>query len=169
MNEEVDSERGHRVTLLQLDGKEYIVDVGFTAESQAYPIEISDNVMTKEYRVLKENEVYKFQILKDHQPFTFYTYTLEHYTQTDCEVSNFYSFKHQDAVFRNVFALSRITPETTYSLRNRSYHKIYKNETITKEISSLVEFKDVLTQDFHLDMDADTLKILFQKSLAFEK
>ena len=169
MNEEVDSERGHRVTLLTLNEKEYIVDVGFTAESQSYPIEIGKNTVTKEHRVIKEDDTYRFQMYKEDKAFTFYTYTLEHYTQSDCKVSNFYSYAHDEAVFRNVFALSRITPSVTYSLRNNEYHKICKEKTTIKELSSLEEFSAVLKKDFNLDIDAGTSKIIFDKSIEFRK
>jgi len=169
MNEEVDSERGHRVTLLTLNEKEYIVDVGFTAESQPHPIEIGENTITKEYRVMKEDGTYKFQMYKDDKAFTFYTYTLEHYTQADCKVSNFYSYAHDEAVFKNVFALSRITPLVTYSLRNNEYHKICKEKTTIIELSSLEEFSTVLKKDFNLDIDIDTIKIIFDKSMEFKK
>jgi len=169
MNEDLDSERGHRITLLKLDKKEYIVDVGFTAHSQSYPIEIGENVITKNHRVIKENSIYKFQMYKEATAFTFYTYTLEHCTHADCVVSNFYSYKHDDAVFRNVFALSLITPEVTYSLRNNEYHKISKEKTTIFELSNFDEFSAVLKKDFNLDIDTGTLKILFNKSLEFGK
>lgn len=163
-NQNIDSPRTHRVTLLEFDGDNYLIDVGFGSLCLTTPIKIDSlEVNNQSYRVVKsKNNDYQLEIFKDNVPYVLYNFNLQHYTDADCVVGNFYSSKHQNAVFVNNLVVSLIKEDVTLSLRNDTYHRIYPNHTDIVQIDDSIKLHSIINNEFEILMDREDCKILFE-------
>ena len=140
-NQDIDTPRTHRITLLEQDGDKYIVDVGFGAMCPKTPIKIDTlNNFNEEYRIIKNSsDEFQLELLTPKGYFTLYKFDLGNYTQADCIMGNFYSSHHPNAVFVNNFVIALKLEGITLSLRNNSYHKISKNHTEIIDITNYMQ------------------------------
>jgi len=166
-NKSVDVPKTHRLTLLSIEGKEYIIDVGFGGNCPHMPIPIDEPYTNSsrgyQYRVIKEQNKY-FLARKDKGSFfTFYSFDLEEAFEADCEMGHFYSHKHPQANFVNNLVVSRISEAAVYSLRNGSFHIIKNEDTQVVEILSQKHLQDILKEFFSYDLDYDSCEYLFKE------
>jgi len=151
------------MTLLELNGENYIIDVGFGSMCPTTPLKIdSQEINAKNYRITKhKNSNYQLEIFKNNKPFVLYTFDLNHYTQSDCFIGNFYSSKHPKAVFVNNLVISLIKEDVNLSIRNKHYHKISKNHTEIIEIKDYNHLCSIINDDFAMSISIDECKVLF--------
>ena len=151
------------MTLLELNGEDYIVDVGFGSMCPNTPLQIdAQDINTQNYKITKkENKNYQLEILKNNKPFVLYTFDLNDYTQSDCLIGNFYSSKHPKAVFVNNLVISLIKEDVTLSLRNKHYHRIFPNNTDITEIKDYNHLYSIINDDFIMNISIEECKVLF--------
>lgn len=162
-NQDVDTPRTHRITLLELDGDKYIVDAGFGAMCPKTPIKIDiSNDADQEYRIIKNTDNdFQLELLTPKGYFTLYKFDLHHYTQADCIMGNFYSSNHPNAVFVNNFVIALKLEDITLSLRNNSYHKISKNHTEIIDITNYMQLYTIINDDFSIPITEEQSAKLF--------
>ncbi|MGL1937070.1 MAG: arylamine N-acetyltransferase [Fibrobacterales bacterium] len=170
-NQSIDPPRTHRITLLNIDDVQYIVDVGFGPNSIREPVKIEDGFVSQQdditYRItVNAHNDFQLELLKENRPFVLYTFDLYRYTETDCVMGNFYSCKHPKAVFVNNLVLSRILPDVTLSFRNDQYHKIRKETTEVIHIESAIQLKTIIEDDFQIALTPDEAQVLFKVTKA---
>lgn len=161
--QDIDTPRTHRITLLELDGDQYIVDAGFGAMSPKTPIKIDlSNDADQEYRIIrnKDNDL-QLERSTTQGYFTLYKFDLHHYTQADCIMGNFYSSNHPNAVFVNNLVIALKLEDTTLSLRNRSYHRIGKNNTEIIDITDHRQLYSIINDDFLIPITEEESAKLF--------
>jgi len=162
-NQNIDTPRTHRVTLLEFNDEQYLVDVGFGAMCPKAPLKINSEYSDKQtYRIIpsKDNN-YTLELLTKRGYFSLYEFNLSHYTPSDCMMGNFYSAHHPNAVFVNNFVVSLIRPDITLSLRNNAYHRISENTTEIIGIPEAKQLHSILTKDFNIPMDEEECARLF--------
>lgn len=162
-NMDVDAPRTHRVTLLEFQGENYLIDVGFGALSPREPLKL-DALYAEDapFRIIKENNAqYRVQIENKKNYFTLYKFDLHTYTHADCIMGNFYSSNYKDAVFVNNLVVSLIKPELTLSLRNRLYHRIYKDKKETINIQNSSQLQKIINEEFQIPLSIKKSKILY--------
>ena len=167
-NQDVDVARTHRMTLLKIDSEHYIVDAGFGHLGARFPVKIEIGLIQEQgdaqYRIIKNNKGdYCYQVLKDDEFFTLYTFDLHHYTESDCAISHFYSHKHPEAAFVNNLVICRKFFNDIKSLRNNEFHHIKEAVTKTTKITSIKQLHQLLTEVFELDIDIAISEFLFHK------
>ncbi len=165
-NRDVDSPRTHRVTLLTLNGDEYIVDAGFGHLGARFPVKLTLNVSQDQgdgdFRIIqKESGIYHYQVLKDGAFFTLYTFDKNHYTDADCTLGHFFSHRHPQAAFVNNMVISLKGFNNIHSLRNHEYFHIQGDETTVSKIQNSQMLHEMLTGTFSLDVDIAVAEFLF--------
>lgn len=164
-NMDVDVPRTHRVTLLEFEGESYLVDVGFGSHCPRKPMKI-DALYADDapYRIMKnaQNE-YLLEVLGKEEYFTLYKFDLHTYTQADCVMGNFYSSNYKNAVFVNNLILSLILPNVTLSLRNRTYHRIFKDKTEVVHIEDSLQLHSIITNEFKLALVKEQTEFLYKR------
>lgn len=167
-NRDVDVARTHRITLLTLNGEEYIVDAGFGHFGARYPVKLELGLEQDQgdavYRIIQNTQGdYCYQLLKEGEFFTLYTFNLYQYSEAECTPAHFYSHKSPDAAFVNNMVVSRKFFNDIISLRNSELFRIKNNETVTTVISSAQHLHDILTSLFELDLDLAIAEFLYSK------
>lgn len=168
-NLKVDSPRTHRVTLVKLKGKEYLIDVGFGAMTPTLPLEFSTKeIINNDYKISQNSSKdFVLEIQKKDDFFTLYKFNTVTYLEADCIMGNFYSCSHPKAVFVNNFVVSKKMKHKTLSLRNNCYHKISKNNTKRSNIMSAKQLNKILLNDFNINLSKKKVTILFENAEIF--
>jgi N-hydroxyarylamine O-acetyltransferase len=163
-NQDIDTPRTHRITLLDFDNEQYIIDVGFGAMCPKTPIKIDNlNDNNKKYRIIQnQNNDYQLELLTEKGYFSLYKFNLSNYTQSDCVMGNFYSSNHPNAVFVNNFVISLILPNAILSLRNNVYHKINENKTEIIDIENYMQLYSIVNNDFNIPISEEKCNKLFK-------
>lgn len=170
-NRDVDVARTHRVTLLNLDGEDYIVDTGFGHFGARFPVKLELGLEQDQgdavYRIVQNsNQNYCYQVFKEEAFFTLYTFNLHHYSEAECLPAHFYSHKSPDAAFVNNMVVCRKFYNDILSLRNNELFRISNEETITTVITSAKQLHQILTETFELDLDSAIAEFLFSKFIS---
>ncbi len=152
-NQDIDTPRTHRITLLEWQNKPYLIDVGFGASCLLAPIKIEHNAHVecrgKQFRVvINKNQDFQLELLTPAGYFSLYTFNLQQYTEADCLMGHFYSHKYPGAIFVNNLVVSQILPELTLSLRNDQYHKICVDRTEVIAVADASHLQSIIEQDF---------------------
>ncbi len=167
-NRDLDTPRTHRVTLVSIDGEEYVVDGGFGHLGARLPVKLESGAEQLQGRerfrvVSKSSGEYCYQVMKEGDYFTLYTFDLGGYTEADCLVGHFFSHRHPSAAFVNNLVVSRKTDDRIYSLRNGEFHLITDADTLVTELTTHQQLHEKLTQVFELDVDVAISEFLFNK------
>jgi N-hydroxyarylamine O-acetyltransferase len=167
-NQDIDSPRTHRITLLKWQGDEYLIDVGFGANCLTFPIKIGSfkegYYKQQNFRiVLNKNQDYQLEIFTKAGYYSLYIFDLNRYTEADCLAGNFYSSQHPNANFVKNLVVSLILPDKVLSLRNNVYHRIGVKNTEIININDHCKLQDILNGDFKIGVGASECELLFQK------
>ncbi len=167
-NQDIDSPRTHRITLLTWRGDSYLIDVGFGANCPTTPLTIDNAEETESsvqlHRIIKnKNKEYQVEVLTDSGYFSLYTFNLERYTEADCSIGNFYSSRHPNAAFVNNLVASLILPKRILSLINGTYQKIEKNNTEYIEIKDYLALQQIIKRDFFYEICEQECENVFNK------
>ncbi len=170
-NRDVDVARTHRITLLNLEGDDYIVDVGFGHFGARLPVKLELGLEQDQgdavYRIIKNSHNdYCYQVFKEDAFFTLYTFNLHHYSEAECLPAHFYSHKSPNAAFVNNMVVCRKFYNDILSLRNSELFRIRNHETVTTVITSATQLHEILISDFELDLDPAISEFLFSKFIS---
>ena len=161
-NQDIDSARTHRITLLEWEDEQYIVDVGFGTLTPTLVLKINNNKEEEGYRVVSfAHNIYQLELLKENDYFVLYRFDLAQYSEADCIMGNFYSSKHPNAVFVNNFVISLILPILTLSFRNGLYYRIDQDETEVVEVKSVEQLQLIVNDEFLIPLGLLECKKLF--------
>jgi N-hydroxyarylamine O-acetyltransferase len=163
-----DVARTHRITLLSHQGEQYIVDAGFGHLGARYPVKLVLGLAQDQgdccYRIIQNSRAdYCYQVLKQGEFITLYTFDLHYYSEADCALSHFFSHQHPSAVFVNNLVICRKHFNDVKSLRNGEFHHIENGATTTTQITQVKGLHQLLTQVFELDLDIAISEFLFHK------
>jgi N-hydroxyarylamine O-acetyltransferase len=167
-NQDIHPGLTHRITLVEIDGSRYIVDVGFGPLGPAQAVSMSGKESTQGFRVFRIAQhrpgEFHMQTFKDGEFYSLYKFELARYGQADCEVGHFYSHQHPQASFVNHLVVSRILEHEIRSLRDREFSLISKSGEQKKLIDHAVQLKTILDTQFNIELSRDESLRLFAKS-----
>ena len=163
-NQEIHPGLTHRITLVKLDGKRYIVDVGFGPLGPGKPVRMSEEETNENFRVFRVAEPdpgeFHMQTLKDGGFYSMYKFELSRYDQADCEIGHFYSHKHPAASFVNNLVVSRIMDHEIRSLRNRDFRVITESGEQQTTIKDAAQLGAILDTQFDIKVtDAENIRL----------
>lgn len=170
-NQDVDSPRTHRMMIVNLNGSDYIVDAGFGHFGARYPVKmelgLDQDQGDARYRIVTNAKgEYCYQIFKDDDFFTLYTFTLERHAESDCLLGHFYSHQSPNAAFVNNLVVCRKYFNNIQSLRNGELHQIQNGETHTTIIETPSQLHSILVETYELDIDAAVSEFLYSKFIS---
>lgn len=163
-NQKINPPRTHRITLIEFENNQYIVDVGFGAFCPNIPLNINIADNQENYRFIEEQDSkdYQLEVLKEDGYFSLYKFDLSFYTKADCIMSNFYSSKHPNAVFVNNLVIALKSNDLVLSLRNDKYFKIKENNTEVIEINNSEILYFIIKDEFKIPITKEQTIKLFE-------
>jgi N-hydroxyarylamine O-acetyltransferase len=163
----------HRISLIELDGVDHVVDVGFGPSGPPVPVAmpVDDGPTDRDtddgwssFRVAAVGPgSYHLQCRKDGEPYSLYRFDTGTFSHSDCELGHFYSHRHPDAVFVNHLVVSRILADEIWSLRNRGFMVLEPDGTSRSAISvdDVASMAALLRDRFGLHVSDDEVNRLF--------
>ncbi|WP_019275026.1 arylamine N-acetyltransferase family protein [Vibrio coralliilyticus] len=153
------SSRSHQVSLVVLEGQEWIVDVGFGAQTPRAPIPVVfDREITTDLQTLRFVEHPLFgamlQAKIDNNWIDLYSLDFTHVCESDIACGNFYTSTSPDSTFLQKRVATITTDNGIITLLNSTL-KIKTNEhTEEKEIAEDEGYLGVLKETFGIELDA---------------
>ncbi|KPH65278.1 hypothetical protein AMS58_20665 [Pseudoalteromonas porphyrae] len=171
LNGQTQNPRSHRLILLTLDNKQYLIDVGFGVSTPIIPLPIDKSGLHQQgvntYQVKRTDN---FIEVKQTQPELKYIYRIElgEFYESDCEIAHFYSHQHQSAAFVNNLVVSRIADSERFLIRNNQYfYWNEKNKHSTElAITSSAQLYQLITEVFKIQVPETFVEKLFKCKLA---
>jgi N-hydroxyarylamine O-acetyltransferase len=163
-NQDVHPGLTHRITRVVIDGREYVVDVGFGPMGPPRPVPMeseSEAPIPGAFRVHepRPGELH-MQCVVDGDWYSLYRFDRSRYGQSDAELGHFYSHRHPDATFVNNLVASRILDDEVRSLRNRTYWLVRDTDPTTETVGDAHRLHSLLTGDLGLRVsEAETQRL----------
>lgn len=168
--QEIDRPRTHRVTLVNIDEKNYLLDVGFGADCPIAPLLLQSGVQQQigheRYRILEQDDEYDLQIQRSGKFYTLYRFDCAEYTEADCVMGNFFSSKHPKAVFVNNLVASIKDANVTSGIRNEVFFTRHEGREQERLIDSARTLHSLLAEVFHVQVEMVIAEHLFDRCIA---
>ncbi|MFT5702638.1 MAG: N-hydroxyarylamine O-acetyltransferase [Desulforhopalus sp.] len=160
----------HRITIVEIEGRRYVLDVGFGVDGPRIPVPMSGVASSDGERVFRIAErrpgEYHMQVFRSSEFFSLYRFELALYGQSDCEIGHFYSHRHPDAIFVNHLVASLLLKSETRSLLGLEYRLISNSGTQSQNINSSEQLKCILVDELGVQVTDNESRRLFEKTLA---
>lgn len=160
--------RTHRVTLVNISGHEYLVDVGFGAlgPSQAISIEaqLPTHINEKSYLISKRNNELHLEVTSDKEKIPMYIFDLATYGEKDCDQGHFYSHKHHEAIFVNNLVVSKVTGNRVVHILNQQFHIEEGSNKEVHDIEDKEQLFYILRDEFNISLNKSEIEIIFNHS-----
>ena len=163
----------HRISMIEYEEQQYVMDVGFGPTGPAIPVpmlEIESKDRDKVFRIAEKRlGEYHMQVMKDGDFFSLYRFELSRYGQADCEIGHFYSHRHPDAAFVNHLVASLIQDHETRSLRDLEYWVISQSDTQNIKINDSEHLWKILVGELGVKITEDESRQLYEKLKAKQR
>ena len=157
----------HRITMVEYEGQQYVLDVGFGHLGPRIPVPLSgieSNDREKVFRIAERQPgEYHMQVVKDGDFFSLYRFELSRYGQADCELGHFYSHRHPDAAFVNHLVVSLIKDSETRSLRDLEYWVSSQSDTQNLKINDSMHLWKILVDELGVQITEDESRQLYER------
>jgi N-hydroxyarylamine O-acetyltransferase len=154
----VPSCRGHQITLITIQGKQWIADVGFGGGTPRTPIplELDQPVIHDGQEVrLIETEKYGFmvQALKESQWQNLYSFDLEYVCPADIKCGNHYTSTHPDSFFTSDRVAALPVQNGSVTLLNNKLTRVTGEKEEIQELADGPPYIDALKVCFGIESD----------------
>lgn len=157
----------HRMSLVDLDGRLHVADVGFGLHGPRVPVPI-DGEETRDdqrcFRVVAHQGELHLQIRQEDGWSSLYKFVLARYGQQDCVVGHFYSHRHPDAMFVRHLVATLHRGEEVQVLRNLEYKRIRGAEVELEQIVNADRLWQLLRNGFGLQVSRAEATVLYDKA-----
>ena len=163
-----DVPRTHRVTLVTLDGEDYLIDCGFGASVPQAPLKLSEQGIqqtgNRQYTIKPlPNGEYDVVLIKEGCPFVLYRIDSAVYSDADCTAGHLYSIAHPQAVFVNNLVVSINKPDQTHALINHTLTSTFQGRQEETRVTSAEQLTHILQRVFTLPVDTAICHFLFER------
>lgn len=156
--------RGHQIELVTINGRQWIVDVGFGGDSPRAPIPLEFNQPTihdgQKIRLVDAGHFgIMLQTEKDGEWIDLYSFDLSHVFPPDIAYGNHYTSTHPNSLF--VFARVAALPikNGTISIFNNTLKKVIAGNEDVIELTEGQEYLNALKAHFGIELDAPYEKL----------
>jgi N-hydroxyarylamine O-acetyltransferase len=145
--------RGHMLLQVQVDGEQYIADVGFGGLTLTQPLKLEANTEQstshEPFRLLAEGEEFILQAKLRDEWKPLYKFSLHEHFLPDYEVTSWYLSNNPNSHFVTGLIAAKPTPQGRYALRNNelAIHHLH-GETERYTIKDPAELKQKLQKMF---------------------
>ncbi len=152
--------RGHQVSLVSIEGKQWVVDLGFGSESPSIPIPLVYNepVSFKNQTFqLIESKLYGYmlQTKQENDWINLYSFDLNHVCPGDIEYGNHYTSTNQNSFFTSSRVAALPIENGTVTLLNNKLKKIVNGMEYTALLDEDQSYLNILKQEFGIVIDAN--------------
>lgn len=157
-----DLPRTHMLLMVNVEGADWVADVGFGGEGLLLPVPFAAGRETRHYawtyRIIEEKKgLWLLQSRRRQAWANLYCFTLEPQTPADCDMANHYTSTHPDSPFVHTLTAQLPTPEARHVLRNRELAVDRGGERVERRtLKDDDELLDVLDRTFGLRFPAGT-------------
>ena len=152
--------RTHMLLLVQVDGADWIADVGFGLGGLLLPLPLTAGPASRQfrwtYRLAEEPGLWVLQPHRGGIWEDLYAFSLEPQHLADYEMANHYVSTHPDSRFVQTLTAQISTPETRFMLRNRELTADSGATVSSRTLADGDELLEVLAQTFGLRFPAGT-------------
>ncbi|WP_340678768.1 arylamine N-acetyltransferase [Paraglaciecola sp.] len=170
LNGDSSNGRSHRLTLLTLAEKQYVIDVGFGVACPRSLIDLQNKEIVNEqafkYQLSQESDYsisYRLTQLSPEPAKVLYRFDLREVTEADCDIAHFYSHQHPQAAFVNNLVIARVTAKQRQLIRNLTY-LIIDNATgqeVVTDIKSSKQLHRLCNEQFAVGLSESAASELF--------
>lgn len=152
----------HMFLLVTFNQVEYIIDVGFGAQTLTLPLKfILDEVQEtphESYQIIKFEDDFVLQTRINNNWKSMYRFNKNQQHFVDFEVGNWYTSTNPDFIFTNILFLSKAHKNGRHSLVNNIF-KTYDLDGTSKtlKIESIEELKNIITSVFNIEISEEEL------------
>ncbi len=146
--------RTHMLLLVDVEGCEFLCDVGFGGEGLLHPLPTDGKAHAQflaTCRVIPEGPLRVLQSLRPDGWFDLYAFVPDARETIDFELANWYTSTHPKSRFVTTLTAQLPTPEARYILRNRTYEVSRGSDQESRELLD-VELFEILRSRFGLDV-----------------
>jgi len=149
--------RSHMLVLVELDGKEYICDVGFGGQTVSGPlllnIEHPQKTPHEDYRILQVEKGYLMQAKIKEEWVNLYVFDKNTQYLIDYQVANWYTSTHPNSHFTKTLIAAKTGEKCRYNLQNNELTIHYLNKNSEKMVlQNPEEILNCLQDIFNLDL-----------------
>ena len=165
--------RTHMLMRVDLNGQDYIVDVGFGLGTLTGPLRfemgVEQSTPHETYRLIKAGEDFVIQVKIEDRWVTLYRFDLQEQFLSDYEVRNWYMSTHPNSLFVRELLVARPDTDRRYTLRNKTLTVRYLNGVSERQLlDSVADLRAALKDIFLLtlpdtpDFDVGLSRVLRQ-------
>ena len=155
----------HRITIVTLDGQEYLADVGFGRYAPTCLVPLTGAAVTgvngEVFRIMKNKTDYALETIKNGAFFALYVFEKNRCLEIDFELANYYTNCHPDSGFTKNLVVARIYDNQTIVIRENIYSIIESGIATQIEINSPQDLQMKLSQKFAIEILDEQAEILF--------
>ncbi|WP_177765909.1 arylamine N-acetyltransferase family protein [Flavobacterium sp. I3-2] len=150
----------HMFLLVTYNQIEYIIDVGFGAQTLTSPLKfVLDEVQEtphETYQIIKFEDDFVLQTRINNNWKSMYRFNKNPQYFVDFEVGNWYTSTNPDFIFTNILFLSKADKNGRYSLVNNIFKTYDLNGTSkTLKIETIEELKNIITSVFNIEISEE--------------
>lgn len=165
--------RTHRITLVEIDGIQYLVDVGFGVQTprMAIPLEThSFSHLTQQFRLQQQGpQHFRLEIWQADHWQALYRFDLSEVTEMDCDIGHFYASQSPSSGFYHNLVVSNITKIQRHLIKNLDIHR-YDDELGEQHVESITSashLHQLLSQTFQLGFSEEEAQQLFDHQVNY--
>lgn len=147
--------RSHMLLLVDLEGRRYVVDVGFGGVTLTGPLWLEANIEQttphEPFRLVKDEDEFIEQVKIGGHWVSLYRFNLAEQLLPDYEMANWYLSTHPASRFVTGLLAARPAPDRRYALLNNQFTIHYRNGGKERRmITSLSDMRETLERAFHI-------------------
>lgn len=149
--------RTHMVLLVTLEGRDYLVDVGYGGLVPTGPLLLEPDIIqatpNEDYRIISPDGEYRLEIKLNGHWKRLYEFNLRKQIIQDFQVANWYTSTSPECIFTHTLVAARSEQGARYTLKDYEL-SIYQpdREIERRTLTSVDDVKAVLETIFYIDM-----------------
>lgn len=149
--------RTHMLLLIELEGYNYITDVGFGSSASCVPLLLETNLVQESafgaYRIVESEDELVMQSEYDGKWRSLYHFDLQRQNHADFEVGNWYTSTYPGGNFRENLSMSIRAEGCRHTLNNNLFKTYYYNgNSEVRKLKTKEEVIEVLTETFKIKL-----------------
>ena len=151
--------RGHQVELITIEGRQWIADVGFGADTPRVPIPLELNFPTthdgQTVRLIKDDKFgFILQSLKEEDWIDMYSFDLGYVCPADIAYGNYFTSTHPSSIFVFARVASLPVKNGVVTLLNNTLKRAIAGNERVQELAGSQVYLDALKNHFGIELDA---------------
>ncbi len=151
--------RNHQIMLVHLEGRDWLVDVGFGGRGLIAPVPLEHGQVEKQFAetlrlTARKDDSWVLQTLIDEAWQDQYAFTLDPVLAIDYEPGNFYHSRSPDSSFTRRILCTLPTTEGFIYLANQMLTLISNGKTVTEKAMKMDDYYQLLKKHFDIELDA---------------